>query len=60
LAEWLDQTKIHPGHWASIVTEIPIGRIPILIEDAKSRAAEWSNLATSLEARLRQLNRRSP
>lgn len=59
LAEWLDQTKIRASRWASLVDEIPLGRIPQLIEEAQARAVEWSNFATALEARLRDLNRRS-
>jgi ParB-like chromosome segregation protein Spo0J len=57
-ADWLAQTKIESTHWESHLSEIPLGRIPQLIADAKSRAAEWSNFAESLEERFKQLNRR--
>jgi ParB-like chromosome segregation protein Spo0J len=59
LAEWLDRSNIDSRHWEAVVAEIPIGRIPQLIEDARSRATEWTNFATSLEARFRALNRRA-
>jgi len=59
LAEWLDQTKIRVTQWASLVQEIPLGRIPQLIEEAESRALEWTRFAKALEDRLRDLNRRS-
>ena len=57
-AEWLAQTKIESKHWEAHLSEIPLGRIPQLIADAKSRAAEWTNFADSLEERFKQLNRR--
>jgi ParB-like chromosome segregation protein Spo0J len=57
-AEWLAQTNIEARHWESQLSEIPLGRIPQLIADAKSRAAEWTNFADSLEERFKQLNRR--
>jgi hypothetical protein len=57
-AEWLAQTKIESRHWEAHLSEIPLGRIPQLIADAKSRAAEWTNFADSLEERFKQLNRR--
>ena len=59
LAEWLDHTKIRATQWASLVEEIPLGRIPQLIEEAESRSLQWSKFAKALEARLRDLNRRS-
>ncbi len=59
LAEWLQQTRIDSGQWESVVTQIPLGRLPQLIADAETRAIEWDKFAKSLEARLRQLNRRS-
>ena len=55
-AEWLAQTKIEAKHWEAHLSEIPLGRIPQLIADAKSRAAEWTNFADSLEERFKQLN----
>jgi ParB-like chromosome segregation protein Spo0J len=57
-AEWLAQTKIESRHWEAHLSEIPLGRIPLLIADAKSRAAQWTNFADSLEERFKQLNRR--
>lgn len=57
-AEWLAQTKIESKHWEAHISEIPLGRIPQLIADAKSRAAEWTNFADSLEERFKHLNRR--
>jgi ParB-like chromosome segregation protein Spo0J len=59
LAEWLQQTRIDSRQWEARVTQIPLGRIPNLIEDAESRALEWTRFAKSLEERFRQLNRRS-
>jgi hypothetical protein len=58
-AEWLAQTKIKSSHWEAHISEIPLGRIPQLIEEAKSRATEWNNFASSLEERFKHLNRRS-
>jgi ParB-like chromosome segregation protein Spo0J len=57
-AEWLAQTNIESRDWEAHLSEIPLGRIPQLIADAKSRAAEWTNFAESLEDRFKQLNRR--
>jgi ParB-like chromosome segregation protein Spo0J len=57
-AEWLAQTRIESKDWEAHMTEIPLGRIPQLIADAKSRATEWTNFADSLEQRFQQLNRR--
>jgi len=59
LAEWLDQTKIRAIQWAALVEEIPLGRIPQLIEEAQARALEWTKFAKALEARMRELNRRA-
>jgi ParB-like chromosome segregation protein Spo0J len=59
LAEWLHQTKIQATQWAVLVEEIPLGRIPQLIEEAESRSLEWARFAKALEARLRELSRRS-
>jgi ParB-like chromosome segregation protein Spo0J len=59
LAEWLDQTKIQSRQWEPHVSDIPLGRLPQLIADAKTRAAEWNNFAEALEQRFKQLNRRS-
>jgi hypothetical protein len=58
-AEWLAQTRIKSGHWEAHISEIPLGRIPQLIEEAKSRSMEWNNFASSLEERFKQLSRRS-
>lgn len=58
-AEWLAQTKIKSRDWEAHVAEIPLGRIPQLIEEAKSRATEWNNFAASLEERFKHLNRRT-
>ena len=58
-AEWLAQTKIKPRQWEPHISEIPLGRIPQLIEEAKSRATEWNKFASSLEERFKYLNRRS-
>lgn len=58
-AEWLAQTNIKCRHWEAHISEIPLGRIPQLIEEAKSRAAEWNNFASALEVRFKQLNRKS-
>ena len=59
LAEWLDRTNIDSSQWEAVLAEVPIGRIPQLIEDARSRANEWTNFATALEVRFRALNRRT-
>lgn len=59
LAEWLEQTKIHPDDWEALVAEIPLGRIPQLIAEAESRATEWTNFASSLEKRSRELQRKA-
>jgi ParB-like chromosome segregation protein Spo0J len=57
-AEWLTQTKIESGHWEAHLFEIPLGRIPQLIAEAKTRAAEWTDFATALEKRFKELNRK--
>jgi ParB-like chromosome segregation protein Spo0J len=59
LAEWLQQTRIRPDQWEGLVAEIPIGRIPQLIEEAEARSLEWTRFAAALEARARDLNRRN-
>jgi ParB-like chromosome segregation protein Spo0J len=59
LAEWLDQTSVRTAQWASLIEEVPLGRIPQLIEEAESRALEWTRFAKALEDRLRDLHRRS-
>jgi ParB-like chromosome segregation protein Spo0J len=58
LAEWLDQTSIRATHWAALIDEIPLGRIPELIQEAESRSVEWTRFAAALEDRFRELNRR--
>jgi hypothetical protein len=58
-ANWLDEASTTLNHWQPILGLIPIGRIPQLIEYAKDRALEWTNVASSLEVRFRQLNRRA-
>ena len=57
-AEWLTQTKIESRHWEAHLFEIPLGRIPQLIAEAKTRAAEWTDFAAALEERFKQLSRR--
>jgi ParB-like chromosome segregation protein Spo0J len=57
-AEWLTQTKIEPSHWAAHLSEIPVGRVPQLIAEAKTRSAEWTEFAAALEKRFKELNRR--
>ncbi len=57
-AEWLTATKIESRHWEAHLFEIPLGRIPQLIAEAKTRAAEWTDFAASLEERFKELNRR--
>ena len=57
-AEWLAQSEIESSDWDSHLSEIPLGRIPQLIAEAKTRAAEWTNFANSLEERFKQLSRR--
>ena len=42
-AEWLTQTKIKSSQWEVHISEIPLGRIPQLIAEARSRALEWNN-----------------
>jgi hypothetical protein len=58
LAGWLDASKIEPDDWEPRVDSIPLGRIPQLIEDARSRANEWRRFASALEERSRELGRR--
>jgi ParB-like chromosome segregation protein Spo0J len=57
-AEWLSQTKIESRHWEAHLFEIPLGRIPQLIAEAKTRAAEWTDFAAALEKRFKELSRR--
>jgi hypothetical protein len=57
-AEWLAATKIESRHWEAHLSEIPLGRIPQLIAEAKTRAAEWTDFAASLEKRFKELNRK--
>jgi ParB-like chromosome segregation protein Spo0J len=57
-AKWLDETNVTSSHWEPVLALIPIGRIPKLIEHARSSALEWTILASSLETRFRELNRR--
>ncbi len=57
-AEWLEQTRVSQGHWERHIAEIPIGRIPQLIEDARSRSVEWAKLVNCLEEQMRKRNRR--
>ena len=57
-AEWLTQTKIESSHWEAHLFEIPLGRVPQLIAEAKSRSAEWTDFAAALEERFKKLNRR--
>ena len=59
LAEWLHQTRVRPSDWAALIKEIPLGRIPELIQEAESRSVEWTRFASALEERFRELNRRS-
>ena len=54
-AEWLSQTKIESRHWEAHLFEIPLGRIPQLIAEAKTRAAEWTDFAAALEKRFKEL-----
>jgi hypothetical protein len=56
-AEWLTQTKIESRDWEDHLFEIPLGRIPQLIAEAKTRAAEWTDFAAALEKRFKELNR---
>jgi ParB-like chromosome segregation protein Spo0J len=57
-AEWLTQTKVESRHWEAHLHEIPVGRVPQLIAEAKTRAAEWTDFAAALEKRFKDLNRR--
>jgi hypothetical protein len=59
LTEWLEQTKIHRNSWETVVAQVPLGRIPQLIGEAESRAAEWTKFASALEDRARKLQRRA-
>jgi ParB-like chromosome segregation protein Spo0J len=57
-AEWLAQTRVDSSHWEDHLSEIPLGRIPQLIADAKTRSAEWNSFAAALEERFKHLSRR--
>jgi len=57
-AEWLAQTRVERSHWEAHLSEIPLGRIPQLIADAKTRSAEWNTFAAALEERFKHLSRR--
>ena len=57
-AEWLTQSKVESRHWEAHLTEIPLGRIPQLIAEAKTRSAEWTEFAAALEERFKELNRK--
>jgi ParB-like chromosome segregation protein Spo0J len=58
LAEWLTQSKIESRHWEAHLHEIPLGRVPQLIAEAKTRSAEWTEFAAALEERFKELSRR--
>jgi ParB-like chromosome segregation protein Spo0J len=57
--EWLDATAIEATHWTPLVVNIPLNRIPELIDLAQSRSKEWQAFALELEGRARQLSRNS-
>ena len=56
--QWLDQAAISSRHWDTQIAHIPLGRIPELADDARSRAEEWATFAASLEERARELTRK--
>jgi hypothetical protein len=54
---WLDKSKIASHDWVDRVAEVPLGRIPQLIEDARDRADQWAKFASLLEVRYRHSSR---
>jgi ParB-like chromosome segregation protein Spo0J len=50
-SEWLDMSEIDSNHWEGRIAELPLSRIPQLIQMARDRAAQWVKFADSLEER---------
>jgi ParB-like chromosome segregation protein Spo0J len=51
---WLDRSQIEAAHWERFIPEIPLSRLPELIDLATKREAEWRKFAAALEARIRE------
>jgi hypothetical protein len=50
-SEWVDMAEIDSRHWEGRIAELPLSRIPQLIQLARDRAAQWAKFADSLEER---------
>jgi hypothetical protein len=59
IAEWLDRTIVNESTWSHWLDDLPLSRIPELIQHGRDRSKEWHLFADALEARLRAKNRRS-
>jgi hypothetical protein len=53
-AAWFDHHFIRAEHWEPFVNDLPLSRLYEIIEEARTRAAAWSQLADYLEERVRR------
>jgi hypothetical protein len=47
---WFEQTSI-AAEWRDLVNDIPISRLYEVADEARRRAQQWMELASTLEAR---------
>jgi ParB-like chromosome segregation protein Spo0J len=52
-ARWFERTSIG-DEWVELVSDLPISRIYEVADEARRRAAEWSEFASAVEARVRR------
>jgi hypothetical protein len=55
LGQWLDSTRISDDDWINYIDIMPLGRLPQLISEGRSRSIAWVRFAASLEERARRL-----
>jgi ParB-like chromosome segregation protein Spo0J len=53
-AAWLDQTEIFSGAWELAVDDLPYGRLPELIAEARIRSNRWAVFASALDERMQR------
>jgi hypothetical protein len=49
--DWLERTALG-GNWSVYVTQIPLGRVYEIVDEARRRSLEWRSFAEALENRV--------
>lgn len=52
-ADWFDDHNIQTDDWVELITDLPLGRLYEIIDEARRRSQVWTQLAERLEERVR-------